>query len=234
MTDFFDSLNQDELDRLDRFLLDRINDDAYTEGMDEGVLDVSELDGFFTALVSGPVIIPPSYWLPVVWGDFEPTWDNAKDFEDVLALMMRHMNGIVAVLMEQPEDFAPMFLVNEVGGEIHTIVDDWCEGYLRGVAMAAEAWNAGGLPMTILLAPIRAFSSETDWQAHDLATEIEIDCVREAITPNVREIHAWWLARRDAYAPTILEPARRTEPRVGRNDPCPCGSGRKYKKCCLH
>ncbi len=25
---------------------------------------------------------------------------------------------------------------------------------------------------------------------------------------------------------------RRSEPRVGRNDPCPCGSGRKYKKCC--
>jgi preprotein translocase subunit SecA len=27
------------------------------------------------------------------------------------------------------------------------------------------------------------------------------------------------------------KPIRRTEPKVGRNDPCPCGSGRKYKKC---
>jgi SEC-C motif-containing protein len=27
-------------------------------------------------------------------------------------------------------------------------------------------------------------------------------------------------------------PFRRTEPKVGRNDPCPCGSGKKYKKCC--
>jgi preprotein translocase subunit SecA len=27
-------------------------------------------------------------------------------------------------------------------------------------------------------------------------------------------------------------PARRIAPKVGRNDPCPCGSGRKYKKCC--
>ncbi|WP_143821102.1 SEC-C metal-binding domain-containing protein [Motiliproteus sp. MSK22-1] len=24
------------------------------------------------------------------------------------------------------------------------------------------------------------------------------------------------------------------EPKVGRNDPCPCGSGKKYKKCCLN
>lgn len=31
---------------------------------------------------------------------------------------------------------------------------------------------------------------------------------------------------------TIREPATRTEPKVGRNDPCSCGSGKKYKKCC--
>ena len=28
------------------------------------------------------------------------------------------------------------------------------------------------------------------------------------------------------------KPYRREEPKVGRNDPCPCGSGKKYKKCC--
>ena len=27
-------------------------------------------------------------------------------------------------------------------------------------------------------------------------------------------------------------PTQREEPKVGRNDPCPCGSGKKYKKCC--
>ena len=34
----------------------------------------------------------------------------------------------------------------------------------------------------------------------------------------------------DAVPKTV----RRDEPKVGRNDPCPCGSGRKYKKCCLN
>lgn len=28
------------------------------------------------------------------------------------------------------------------------------------------------------------------------------------------------------------EPVVREEPKIGRNDPCPCGSGKKYKKCC--
>jgi len=31
-----------------------------------------------------------------------------------------------------------------------------------------------------------------------------------------------------------LEPIRNRAQRVGRNDPCPCGSGKKYKRCCLN
>ncbi len=30
------------------------------------------------------------------------------------------------------------------------------------------------------------------------------------------------------------EPYVRPEPKIGRDDPCPCGSGKKYKKCCLN
>lgn len=37
----------------------------------------------------------------------------------------------------------------------------------------------------------------------------------------------------DAYADSYVAPFVRDTPKVGRNDPCPCGSGKKYKKCCL-
>ena len=36
----------------------------------------------------------------------------------------------------------------------------------------------------------------------------------------------------DGMVETHEEPFRREAPKVGRNDPCPCGSGKKYKKCC--
>ncbi|MEM7245961.1 MAG: YchJ family protein [Acidobacteriota bacterium] len=45
----------------------------------------------------------------------------------------------------------------------------------------------------------------------------------------VREKGRWWLV--GGRAPTT-ETVRRDGPMVGRNDPCPCGSGKKYKKCC--
>lgn len=37
--------------------------------------------------------------------------------------------------------------------------------------------------------------------------------------------------RRPVLQP-LLQPVRRDRPRAGRNDPCPCGSGKKFKKCC--
>ncbi len=49
----------------------------------------------------------------------------------------------------------------------------------------------------------------------------------EAIGPCVIGIRDFWLPQRKA-ATTI----RRQSAKIGRNDQCPCGSGRKYKKCC--
>ncbi|NBC14099.1 MAG: hypothetical protein GVY09_12290, partial [Gammaproteobacteria bacterium] len=64
-----------------------------------------------------------------------------------------------------------------------------------------------------------------------------------AIIPSLMKIHAFWLERRQssrdprsiapgAPPPRVQEPVVRATAKVGRNDPCPCGSGKKYKKCC--
>ena len=76
------------------------------------------------------------------------------------------------------------------------------------------------------------------------------DTVRE-IEPAVCKLHAYWLSQRtdsfsgdeawgntwaDNQAESIntVSTVIRESPKVGRNDPCPCGSGKKFKKCCLH
>lgn len=40
------------------------------------------------------------------------------------------------------------------------------------------------------------------------------------------------LEEEPSLRPSKVETYQREEPRIGRNDPCPCGSGKKYKKCC--
>ena len=54
-------------------------------------------------------------------------------------------------------------------------------------------------------------------QHHELASFVKKDGV-------------WYFE--DGVAPGV-ETYVREEPKVGRNDPCPCGSGKKFKKCCL-
>ncbi len=44
-----------------------------------------------------------------------------------------------------------------------------------------------------------------------------------------RENGAWKYAGNEEFRGNTV---RREEPKIGRNDPCPCGSGKKYKKCC--
>ena len=38
--------------------------------------------------------------------------------------------------------------------------------------------------------------------------------------------------RRQEESGVTQMPVHRAAPKIGRNDPCPCGSGKKYKKCC--
>lgn len=230
MNNLNDPLTEQELAELADILLDRVDEDEDTDGKDEGIFLLEELDGFFTAIVSGPTTIMPSSWLPVVWGDYPPEWPTINHAERAMNLLMRHQNLIVDVLMNAPDDFEPMFPVREVQGKEYTIVDDWCEGYMRGVNLAGGAWEIGHPDVTALLEPLRAFCEESGWRAHELDEKTIVD-MRAMIPRNVRTLHRYWLERRRAmYAP---QPARREGPRVGRNDPCPCGSGRKYKQCCL-
>jgi uncharacterized protein len=189
-------LNDEELEVLDRFLLNRFEDDAYAEDSDEGVLGISELDGMFTAIVSGPELIEVSAWLPAVWGDFEPEWENPEDATEIMTLMIRHMNGIAATLQDDVEDFEPLFMESREGDKTYIVVDEWCEGYLRGMDLAVDLWEEGGPEMEALTAPILAFTSASDWEI-DKQDAAELDDLMDAITPSVREIHDWWLQRRD-------------------------------------
>lgn len=233
MKNLSEPLDNEELARLDEFLLNRISDEAgdrlAAADDDEGILDVSELDGFLTALVSSPNVIVPSRWLPAMWGVEEPVWESADQFQEVFGLIVRHQNSIVATLLHDPPAFEPMFGERKVEAKTYLIVDEWCHGYMRGVALDAYAWNAGGADVKELLRPIQLWGTEEGWRKIDAMSDADQARERDAIPQSVRALHKYWLGRRGMPS----APVRRAEPKVGRNDPCPCGSGKKYKHCCL-
>ncbi len=196
MNKLLEPLVDAELAELDDFLLDRLGDEDDENDSDPGIFSISGLDGFLTALVSAPTLVTPEHWMPVVWGDYEPEWESESAFEQIIGLIMRHMNTIAATLDEAPHEFEPLFLEREEDGEFFMVVDDWCEGYVRAVALTNAKWRAGGTEIERLLNPIRAFTSVTDWYAHEQASDTELDQLSDAITPSARAIYAFWLQRR--------------------------------------
>src|SRR5258706_8419810 len=79
-----------EIEELDAFLL---SDDGL-----ENAMDVSGLDGFLCAVLSGPNVIMPSEWMRWVWDSTEgkqsPEFTSEKQAQRILDLLMRHANDI--------------------------------------------------------------------------------------------------------------------------------------------
>lgn len=109
----------------------------------------------------------------------------------------------------------------------HDIVRTWVRGFTKAMALAPGGWAsvAEDERLQPLLTPFIGF---TDFEDPDLepADNIE-DLLDEAAADMPR---ATILLRKVAQFRGEHRAARRNK--IRRNDPCPCGSGLKYKRCC--
>ena len=219
---FANPLTDEELDELDGFLM--------SEATGEDAMDISMLDGFLTALAIAPENLPPSQWLPVVWGG-SMAWQSQAQADRMTTLVLRHANDILLYLRDEPDTFEPLLYEREHEGRTTAIIDEWCTGFVRGMALDEEGWR----PLMEaeegedMLYPILLYGTEVGWAELEANPEIAArhDEYVASLGECVLAMLAWWLPVRKAKS-TI----RRDEPKVGRNDLCPCGSGEKFKKCC--
>jgi uncharacterized protein len=146
---------------------------------------------------------------------------------------MRYYNDIAASL-QQGEGMS--FTVYHPDDSEDYDFETWCAGYLEGVELSGVDWDEAGDPEEVdeLLFPIDVLAGDFDSSLREPGqraltdkerAELEAAC-RESLAGTVMQIYRYWLARRGAAT------VRREAPKVGRNDPCPCGSGKKFKRCC--
>jgi uncharacterized protein len=204
----------------------------------EHPMNLEQLDGFLAALICGPEIVHPSEYLPVICGDdmvLEDSFGAQSVLQDFLSLVMRHWN-VIADTLHSGDVFLPLLLEDE-NGISHA--NDWAKGFLRGMEFHKEQWAAlldddehGGL-----LVPIFALAHEHDpdpeMRPHKEAMSAE-DRERLIVgaAAGVTGIHRYFQGQRLVESFDNATTIRRTVPKIGRNDPCPCGSGKKFKQCC--
>ncbi|MEB5774082.1 UPF0149 family protein [Aeromonas caviae] len=215
-------LTESETEWLEQRLLDY--------GDDDSVLTLSELDGFLAAIVTGPELVPISRWWPILWGGgVEPKWQSEREMKRAIELILGHMNLLAHTLCNQPDNFEPLLMVNPNTEPPVEIAEEWCFGYLRGVALGN--WPELPEELDTWLEVIRLHGSDDEMtQLASLSLEEHQQTVAE-VGPAALRLHAHFLAQRQPVAPPSPVIA---SPKVGRNDPCPCGSGKKFKQCCLH
>jgi uncharacterized protein len=199
-------------------------------------MNVEVLDGFFAALIAGPeTVMPSEYYREVFGGEMSEACEflSLDEANEILGLMMRHWNDIAGTLFKG-EVYEPIMLEDE-DGTAHG--NDWARGFMRGMGMRHEGWaelvndeEHGGclIPMMMLC------------HEHDKDPEMRPD----PITPDKREqviafmaaglmnAYEYFRKEREGDLGVDAPEPRRNTSKVGRNDPCPCGSGKKYKKCC--
>ncbi len=224
---------EDELDQLEGFLLSAC--------VPEGGLNLEGVDGLMCATAIGPEIIRPSEWLPLVFG--ESAFQSEDQANLIVGILFRRWNEILQKVQINPESGSGFYtpLVN-LGAEEQASEDldspcgwTWADGFIKGMSLRMESWerffDQGEISNAIT--PIMLLHAGTVREVVD--EEITHERRKQMVFMIPRCTHLLWdyWHRQSEGTPSPSEPRRNSE-KIGRNDPCICGSGKKYKKCCLH
>ncbi|HHX2506205.1 YecA family protein [Neisseria subflava] len=186
-----------------------------------------EVQGFMMALLSGPDALNPTNWLPEILG--EESLFDAKERTEIERLVMAMAADM---RMKLNEKILPdlWFYEDEAGNpDFYT----WCNAYLYALDIVPTDWfeAVDQEEFEDLFYPIMAlggiYDDEENGEVILHLNEKELIQLESDLPHVLLDIYWYWQA-------IINKPqtVRREGEKVGRNDPCPCGSGKKYKACC--
>ncbi len=216
-------------------------------------LSFHELQGFLFAIASSPETIPQSEWMPVISNDEGLCFEDEREAQQVLNWIMTLYNEVNSSVLER-SDTLPFGC--EFKTDVFANFDEqasilrWSRGFTIGHDWLIEVWDeyipesldeeCGANVMALSFFSSRQLA-EAFYAEIDHSESSEPGKSFEQFAETIRELFPAALAGyahlgRTIFEVTMQESAKKTQParrtKVGRNEPCPCGSGKKYKKCC--
>jgi uncharacterized protein len=201
-------LDAQDRERLEALLASLGDDDAIT---------IDYLHGFCAALSIGPPLDEVLDWRQIAAGDKRPA-----ELDALLDRFIAVVRGAAQARMVAP---APRTL--RTGRIDHS---GWCRGFIDGADVADWFDHADAEELDELLFP---FEVVADALAEPQRAAYKPAQWRELVHDSTERLSDALDRLADYWRIVLAPPAtiRREQPKVGRNDPCPCGSGRKFKQC---
>ncbi|HET9822072.1 MAG TPA: UPF0149 family protein [Burkholderiaceae bacterium] len=207
-------------------------------------LDVLMLDGFLVGVLVQPRLVAESEWLPRVFdleGRALPEGVDAAWLARSRALIERRRAALNVALSEDgwfdplvaDIERLPPRSEYESQSDVSRALMPWAAGFHWAQECFADLVDLGDDAVDAALARLyRHLPAETDEERAVVAT-LEREHPLADLDAGIEDlvnacVELWDLTTKARFAVATV---RRDGPKVGRNDPCPCGSGRKFKAC---
>ena len=195
---------------------------------------LDEAQATLCAIVSNPDPIPPAVWLPEVLGEGVNT-QNDPVVAETVEMLMRLNNDLAAALLAD-ETISPMLYPVDENSEDYDFAA-WADSYVFGAGLGGDWYEMAGKhaedltellePMFLLNGMLKEDAEKNGERWFTPAEEARLLAdIQDNLPVIVQALYNFWRAKRGGMT------VQREEPKSGRNDPCPCGSGKKYKQCC--
>lgn len=217
-------------------------------------LSISEIYGLLCGALAGPNVVMPSKITPMIFGEEGGDFQSIEEAKEVMGNLMSLWNIIAGWKPESEPFFYPESEYPKTDAGLKQRVNDnlcFIDYFIKGLDLsvtdendfsedglqAFESLGKANALLTKYAELIEMKDEEGDKEFERTIDSIDKlegladDCIAR-ITIGLKEARMRFVEemRRFSNTPEEMYEARSTK--ISRNEPCPCGSGKKYKKCC--
>ena len=208
--------------------------DAYIQGLrvlGPASMTAGQIDGLLAAVLTAPTPAPTEDWLASIWiledDDPEPDIDiDSSGVARAVASILARKQQVAEEL--ETGDYAPVFDSDHDGD---LVWETWADGFMVGMTLDVDGWSARMRSRSLAGDATRVMINLIDVSRDDPDALKNLGPQHVAMfrenAPDLLTECVLKLMQSDGPRSPIVR-----GPKVGRNDPCPCGSGKKHKKCC--
>ncbi|MGI2028847.1 UPF0149 family protein [Endozoicomonas acroporae] len=206
------------------------------------VMTLAAIKGLMFAIANSPVNVPQDRWMTLALATKTPEFESPQQEDDIRHILFNLLDKTRKTITGGFEVLPEECRAEDVYCSEFSRLQEWATGYGQGCQLLMDVWiqvlkHPGVQPMEESWSSCMVLLNV--WSRADSLLEKakkkdgpDVNKMLQAMPAVAREMAVMCHDIREIWQKALEKPAPVKVSKVGRNDPCPCGSGKKHKKCC--